>query len=800
MSTTTNSTVTTITLPIAQNPTVDFAKLIKKYLFHWPLFLVTLAVFLIGSYFYVKYAKPIYPVTSTLEFKNDVSTTNGVSSDNKTGISELDQISTPVIVENEVEVMQSKKIMYQVVTQLKLWVNYAVKDGLLSTDLYKSTPVDFEFIKQAGAIDPQGMKLQITIKDRNHFALVDQDTKTQHVYKFGQSIKSEFGSWKLLATPNIDNNFYGKLINVTVMDPDAVTDNYLSALKVGLENKDAPFVNLSISDVVPQRGKDILNSVMEIYNKNAMADKNRKSQATIDFIDKRLDSISKDLISNEKLIAMYQTSEGIADISQQTQTDLAGQQQNAKELTDLNLQIQTVEEIENYINSPQGNAMPATGNLTDNGLNSMLDKLSDLQLKKDQMLETTPEKNPIFDPINRQIATLRSSIKEKVVTLKSQLLAQRKQLEGVSSHYSAAISRVPTISSKNSSMTRDADIKEKLYSFLLEQREKISLRYSSAIPDAEIVDDAHAGKVKWPKPAIVYVLASILGICLPIGLIYTRDSFDVKITNRKQIEDVVTIPILGELQYQESSTPIVISKERGKFAIGEQFRVLRTNLYHVHNNNDSGRVTLFTSSTGGEGKSFVSANLAVTLAYAGRKTIIMEMDLRKPKISLTFGLPMDVAGISDYLDGEVRDIKSLIQPSGIPGLDVMGCGSILPNPSELLENEKLDELIGELKKMYDDVLIDSPPIHLVTDALIIARVADASVYIMRQGYTQKVELDFINEIKSEERFPKLNIVFNGIKREKYGYGYNYDNSYYNTYTNKPKKTFKGGVRKFFSRF
>jgi tyrosine-protein kinase Etk/Wzc len=797
---TTNPTVTTITLPIAQNPTVDFAKLVKKYVFHWPLFFVAIVAFGVASYFYIKVTKPVYPVTSTLEFKNDVSTSNAATPDNKTGIGELDQISSPIIVENEVEVMQSKKIMYQVVTQLKLWVNYSIKSGLSSTDLYKSTPVDFEFIKQAGAIDPQGIRLQLTIKDRNHFVLIDQEAKTQRMYKFGQPIKSEFGSWMLNATPNIENNYYGKLINISVADPDAVTDNFLSGLKVGLENKDAPFVNLAISDVVPERGKDILNSVMDIYNKNAMADKNRKSQVTIDFIDRRLDSISKDLISNEKMIALYQTSQGIADIDEQTKTTLAGQQQNTKDISDLNLQIQTVEQIENYIHSPQGNAMPSTGNITDNGLNSMLDKLSDLQLRKDQLLETTPEKNPIFDPINRQITTLKESIGEKVSTLKSQLLAQRKQLEGVGSHYSSQISRVPTLSSKNSSMNRDEDVKEKLYSFLLEQREKISLRYSSAIPDAEIVDDAHAGKAKWPKPAIVYVLAVVLGLALPIGLIYTRDSFDVKITNRKQIEDVVTIPILGELSYQESSTPIVITKERGKFAIGEQFRVLRTNLYHVHNNNDSGRVTLFTSSTGGEGKSFVSANLAVTMAYAGRKTVILEMDLRKPKISLTFGLPLDVAGISDYLEGEPIKLTDLIQPSGIPGLDVLGCGSILPNPSELLEKEKLDEMIDDLRKMYDDIIIDSPPIHLVTDALIIARVADASLYIMRQGYTQKVELDFINEIKSEERFPKLNIIFNGIKREKYGYGYNYDNSYYNSYTNRPKKTVAGGVRKFFSRF
>lgn len=416
------------------------------------------------------------------------------------------------------------------------------------------------------------------------------------------------------------------------------------------------------------------------------------------------------------------------------------------------------------------------------------------------MLATTPEKNPIFDPINRQIATLQGAIKDKISTIKSGLIASRNQLKSFNSGFQTSIRKVPGQEREFTGLKRNQDVKEKLYTYLLEEREEISLNYAASVSDAQIVDDAHAGKIKWPKPAIVYVLAFLLGLAAPAGLIYSRDSFDVRITNRKQIEDAVTIPILGELSYQESSTPIVISQGRGKFAIGEQFRVLRTNLYHVHNTNESGRVTLFTSSTGGEGKSFVSANLAVTLAYASRKTVILEMDLRKPKISVTFGLPTDHVGISNYLDGEKLKMEDIIQPSGIPGLDVIGCGSILPNPSELLERATLDELIVNLRQMYDDVIIDSPPIHLVTDALIIARVADASLYIMRQGHTQKAELDFINEIKSEKRFPKLNIIFNGIKRDKYGYGYNYDNSYYNSYTEKRKHTVGSMVKKFFSRF
>ena len=771
---TSNQQITTITLPVAQNQSLDFGKIIKKYLFHWPLFILTLLILGTASYFYLQYAHPIYPITATLEFKDNNSTASAPTSE-KTGLQALDQISSPIIVENEIEVMQSKQIMFQVVNKLKLWVGYTKKDGLSSSDLYTSSPVDFEFVKTQGTLDPEGEKLKIIINNKDHFTLVTDEQQ--------QRFK------------------YGSTIEISVMDPDVVTDNYLTGLKVQLENKDAPFVSLSFSDQVPQRGKDILNALMDIYRKNAINEKNKKAQNTIEFIDKRLDSISRDLVSTEKMVEGYKTSQGITDIASQSENYVEDRSANEKAMHDIDIQIQIVEDLDKYINSPKNSGkQPTAGGLTDAELNSMLDKLSDLQLKKDQYLATTPEANPIFIPINKQIATLQDEIRDKIKTIKQGLLATKSRLQTYNEGYMSSIKRVPGQERVYVGMQRNSDVKVKLYTYLLEEREEISLNYAASVSDAQIVDDAHAGKMKWPKPVVVYLLAFVLGLSLPAGLIYSRDSLDVRITNRKQIEDAVAVPILGELSYQESSTPIVISQGRGKFAIGEQFRVLRTNLYLVHNTNNSGRVTLTTSSTGGEGKSFVSANLAVTLGYAGRKTVILEMDLRKPKTSIMFGLPTDHIGISNYLDGEKCALKELIQPSGIPGLDVIGCGSILPNPSELLEKPELDELIGKLREIYDDIIIDCPPIHLVTDALIIARVADASLYVIRQGYTQKDELDFINEIKSEKKFPKLHIIFNGIKRDKYGYGYNYDNSYYNTYTDKHKNTIGVVFKRFLTRF
>lgn len=794
--TTNDNRLTTITLPVSQNHTTDFAKVFKKYVFHWPIFFLSVAIFVALAFFYLKYAKPVYPINATIEFKDSKAQDN--RQQDKENLNQLDQISTPIVFENEIEVLKSKKIMLQVVNSMNLWVGYSKKEGMVSTDLYKNSPVKFQFIKMPAKIDDKGIKLDITVDNAQGFTVEDKNGKRSQ-FKYGQYIQSDFGLWKLDATSFI-GSYIGSKIVINVGDPSNVADYFVGGLKSTLDDKEVPFVNLSMSDVVPQRGIDVLNAVINTYLKAAIDEKNRKTEATIRFINKRIDSIGKDLHMSEAEIQSYASSQGLTNIEQQSQTYVQDAQVSQKALDDINLQIRIINSIENYVSSPGTNKQPSTVGLQDASLNAMLDKLTEAELRKQNLLANNPPDNPVFEPLNNEISALQANIREKIRNDKETLLLTRGQLQSTNSRAESQIRSVPGQQTQLTGMQRDKDVEAKLYSFLLEQREALSLKFASTVSDAKVVDYAHASDSKWPKSSIVYALALFAGMIIPIGIIYTRNSFDDKITHRRQIEQEVDIPILGELSFQESSTPIVITKERGSFAIGEQFRALRSKLYQVLDNNENGKVCVVTSSTSGEGKSFVSANLAVTLAYAARKTIILEMDLRKPKIASIFELTDEHIGISDYLESDHLKIDDLIRPSGIPGLDFMSAGTVQDNPSELLEKVNLDNLIDILRKKYDFVIIDSPPIHLVTDALIIARVTDAALYVIRQGYTLKEELDFINEVKNENRFSKLNLIFNGIKREKYGYGYNYNNSYYNTYTSRPKKTFGRTMKGFLSRF
>jgi tyrosine-protein kinase Etk/Wzc len=803
--------ITTLALPADGNePSSNVSILIKKYIYHWPLFVIGVLLTLTAAYFYLKLAKPVYPIVATLEFKTPTSSSASLTVNQNSTEQQLDPIDKPVIVENEIEVMKSKKLIYQVVDNLQLWVSYYQKDGLRSVDLYGRNPVKFEFVKKHEPIGPAGQKLEIVIKDESSFVLNDKigGAKT---YKFGDEVNGAFGTWRLNATDDLQSSI-GKDVKIIIQDPDLVTDSYQTGIKVELENKDAPFVNLQSTDQVPQRGKDVLNALLALYLQYAMEDKNKLSQKTLKFIDFRLDSLKKELNTIEGQFENYKSSNNITDITAQAQSFRELQQANVKSLNDINLHLSVLNSLERYANSSQNSdKMPAIdASLGDLSLVPLYDRLTQLQLDRQKLLATTPEANPLFIPINKQILSLKNDFKEKIAIIKGSLLAQKRELESVGSTVRSDLKQIPGQDKEYSTLKRLQETKENVYKFLLEKREQVALRYASSISDSEIVDDAHAGKVKWPIVPLVYGLAFIMGLGAAAGLLFARDSFNDLITSRRQIEDETEIPILGELSYQSTDQQIVVTEGRSKFAIGEQFRVLRTNLYHLHGNSDKGRVTLFTSSVSGEGKSFVSSNLAVTLAYASRKTIILEMDLRKPKVSVSFGLSPDNPGIGNYLAKLETNLSKLIQSSGIPGLDILGCGPILPNPSELLEMDTLDELINKLKETYDDIIIDSPPIHLVTDALIISRVADASLYVVRQGYTHKYELEFVNGINEANRFPKFTIVFNGVSKDAsgyggYGYGYGYGgyggySNSYNSYATKEKTTFSSIMKGILSRF
>ena len=768
----------------------DLKTVLYKYLYHWPLFLAGLLLASAGAYIYLKTVNSVYEVSATILVKDEKKTPQ-----EKSALQELDQTSSPKIAEAEIEILRSKKLMNRVVGELNLNTNYSLSKDLKTIDLYKDSPIIYTLIKASKV--PDNVNIDVLIKSREIFEIQNMG-KNPKTFKFNTPIKSSFGIWKLKSKGFIED-YVGKIISINIANPEQIAINYSKSIDAHLLDKSAPTIGLFITDQVPDRGKDVLNTLIKAYNLETSSEEKRTTQSTIEFIDKRLATLTGELNSAEREVEGFRSSQGLTDINSQSKVYLENVQVNDNKLNEVNVQLNVINGIERYLNSSSNTENPpATIGISDPALNSSIESLAQLQLKRVALLATTPETNPVFEPIDRQIRITKSAIRQSIQGIKSSLSSSKSELQSFNNTFESSIRNIPGQERQFVSMKRQQSIKENLYVYLLQKREELSLSYASTLADARIVDNANVGDIKWPRIPLILSIALLLGLGLPFLVIYFRNSFNNKITSKRDIENAMNINILGELSYDELAKDLVVMDNKHQM-VGEQFRALRTNMHYLHDNKKGrGRVTLFTSSISGEGKSFVSSNIAASLALSGRKTVILEMDLRKPRISGIFNSQTEHIGISDFLSSDISMEEIVVPYKSIPNLSIISSGHIPPNPSELLERERLAEMITWLRENYDDILIDSPPLHLVTDAMIIARFVDVSFYVIRQGYTGMDELNYIKDIYDSDKLPNMNIVFNGIQKDRYGYGYAYDNSYY--LADNPKPAFNKSLKLFVSRF
>jgi len=744
----------------------DLREIFYTYGYHWPLFVLSMVICLAVAYVYVGYVKPTYHVKAKLTIKDDKK-----SAVSNLALEELNVTSGPKQIESEIEILKSRPLIGQVIDELQLWSNYSITENYVTTDLWAKTPVKLELIEPAGHIKKRNYL--ITIESKDAFMLTKANGEILRA-SFSDHFNSDFGVWKLNPTTDLES-FIGKTITIHLQDPTSIVNRYQSGI-VAILNKVAPIIDMSIDDQVPERGTAILNHLIAAYKNYNIIDKNKETQNTLKFIDERLASLAGELTHVEKDVEGYKSSIGLTDISSKSQYYLTNVQLNDGRLNEVDIQLNVIEGIEDYVNNAEksGNA-PATIGITDPGLVSLVEQLSRLQIQRDKLLAITPEGNPIFTPLNKQINSTKTSIKETVKGIKSSLLATKRQLDKNNNKFESSIKNIPGQERKYVSIKRQQGIKESLYVYLLQKREEVALSYASTITDARTIEEAYFEEPQSEK-GFPFAMALLIGTLFPTALIYTRNAVRNRVLTRTDIEIMTNAPIICELANAEkNATLVVLDGER--FALGEQLRVLRTNLLYENTRQQRGKVTLFTSSIAGEGKSFVASNVGASLAASGKKTVILELDLRKPKISKIFNLEITETGLSSFLAGRVSK-EELIMPSNIhPNLFVIKSGGIPANPSELLEGQEMRWLIDQLRDEFDNILIDSPPLHLVTDALILAPLCDVCLYMVRHNFTPKSELRFIDEIYRSRRLPTMNLVFNGVEMDK-RYGYSVDYGYY----------------------
>lgn len=746
---------------------------IRRYLRYWYLFPIFIAIAFTAAFFYLQITQPVYSSRTTILIKDEEKGLGGAQGDMLSELS--NQFGGNKLVENELEILKSQTLMEQVVKDLNLDVAYTATNGLRTISLYDASPVIIkpEVITTAGLLEP----LEIHIVDSTHFRFNDEES----LHTYGQRFNNSWGAFVV----NKGKPSEYSDVNVIFRDVNNLAEGMLGRLTVSQPNVKSTVIELSYEDVSMQRGKDVLNKLLDVYVQSSLSDKNSEASNTLKFIETRLGLITGELGEVEKDVESYKTTKGITDISAESQLFLENIKENDAKLNEVNTQISILESVDNYIkNAGDGGVAPATYMINDPVLVSLLTKFNELELQREKYARTTTTNNPLLQTINTQLDGTRQAIRENVQNLRRGMDVTRQNLQGINTRFSAGLRSIPEKEREFVGIKRQQSIKENLYLYLLQKREETALMYASTVTDSRLIDApiSSFNPIK-PKRSLIWLSSCVAGLAIPFLLINLLFLLNNTVQTREEIEKSTHASILGEIGHMktEKGEPgeDAIIKMTSRSAVAEQFRALRTNLQYL---GDGGcRVLMFTSSIGGEGKSFVSINLAASLAYSDKRVLLIGLDLRKPTLHERLQVPNQY-GVSNCLIGQGKP-SDFIQSTVVhPKFNVLTSGPIPPNPSELLSNGRLPVLIKELREEYDYILIDSPPFGLVTDSSLIAEHVDATLYLVRYNYTLVDHLRRIGDIQRAKRFSNLSVIFNGVNYGAgYGYGYGYGGYGYGYY-------------------
>ncbi len=750
----------------------DYKHLIMQYLKFWYLYVLGLLFCFSLAYLYLQYATPEYPIGATILINGNKSSDfsqNAV-------YSELETYQSVKKIEDEAEVLKSVSLMVEAIKKLDLNVSYFVKDNYFrDKEIFGAQlpiKVHLERYDSAAFFDKEMLtKFKVHILDEENFQLEDEEEKTSN-HQFGEKLAFPFGEFYIEQLKEIE---YPSTVIINFNNPYSLPGRYSGKLEVLIVNKLASVLRLGFTDPVPQKGVLVLNSLIEAYNKEAMLNKNQTARNTIDFINEQLDSVTNDLLKIESLAENYKKENKITELSSDAELYAASFNEGKEQLAEYSIQLDVLSSIENYLMDQQEEyqAVPSSFNIQDQTLKSYITQFNDLHRDRERMLRTTQPGNPLVLEKDQQLRTVRRNILENIKNIKTSVEIARNNLLARTTELEIQSGKVPEIERRLLEINRQQAIKQEHYQYLVKKREEAAMSLAATtVSNSRIIDPAMAGSNPTkPNKILILGFAFFLGFGGPLGLVFIYYQLNTKIKVRKDVTSKTNISILGEVSHHDDKAPIAISKGV-RTPVAEQFRLIRTNLQFALPNKDK-KVVLVTSSTSGEGKTFFSLNLGVSMSLADKKVVILEFDLRKPLLLEYLGMMGDI-GISDYLQNDSLTISDLIVKSDkLPeNLDILGCGTLPENPSELMLLPKVGYFLDQLKDMYDVIIIDSAPVGQVADAFSLSKFSDITTYIMRYNYTTSDMIDFMNENKKEKKLKNPVIVLNDAKT-KLSYGYDY---------------------------
>lgn len=742
--------------------------LLSKYFSWWPLFAVLIVLCLTGAYLYLRYTTPIYQSVATLMVKDKEQESSVLESFNV-----FDSKKT---VENEVQVLRSRGLAREVASSLRLYAPIFQQNRIRSTSAYTSSPVVIE-LKNLDSIRPvQKVEFRYVQSTQK----VEMDGKSYDLLEWNET---PYGELRFLPNKNYRSSpeeaeqtksFYFNLMSLR-----SAGSTVLSGLELSVPNKQATVITLSFKDEQPRRAEDILNELVTVYNNAAINDKSRLARNTMDFIDKRLSLVFKELDSVEQSLEKYKRDNSIVDITSQGQSFLQTIGSNDQKVVEINMQLAVLNKVEEYVlGKERGTGSIVPSSINDPTLGQLLNRLYDLEAQNEKSKLTMGENFPARIALTEQINQIKPNILENIQNQRRSLNASLQILRDNSNQYNAYLNSLPQKEKGMLDISRQREIKNSIYTYLLEKREETALSFYSTISDSRLLDPAEtSGYPISPNKRAVWMTALLLALGLGIVIVEIKGLLNRNVMSRSEIEKVTRTPIIGEIIHEPNKSSIVISEGVRSLA-AEQFRQLRTSLGYLGINSEKKKL-LITSCVPGEGKSFVCANLGISLALIEKKVVLIELDIRKPKLSKLFGMNQEV-GITHYFIKE-KTAEQIVRPTNVsPNLSIISCGPIPPNPSELILNGELDKLLDTLQKSFDYIIIDTSPVVPVTDAYLISPMCDATLFVMRYGVTPKAHLQKFDKNNRQNALKNLAIVFNGVKASglgNYAYAYAYGDGY-----------------------
>ena len=755
----------------------DLKAEIFKYLKHWKWLVFGCFLGLTLAYLYNRYTLPKYATEATMMvLKDESNNIVGALPSGGTSILAFENNS----LENQIVNIKSKRLVEGVVDELDLNVTYHVEGNVIAVEAYKSTPVVIEFLSEKSLVHESTLNIWVTPISATSYNLETSDGSSKQ-YEFGEPVTLNGVSF--LIAPNKEEIRSNVTVNILVRPLRDVANEYIWSMTVAPQGKAQDILSLSIVGEVPQKSQDFLNTLMMHFNADGVADKRQVAENTSEFIRQRLELITEELDSVEGGIADFKSENRFMSVESSAGQYLSKSSMAEQEIFSLETQLMVLEGVENTLQSAKPyQLLPEGMGLEQGGMGSAIGNYNQLVLQRNAYLKTGTSQNPVVETITEQLDALRENILNNIDQTRSSINIQLRELNQLDRTAEGQFSTFPGLEKGIRSIERQQEIKEQLYLFLLQRREESAIAFASTSPVAKVIDPAFTyNQPVDPKPWLILAGGGIIGLLIPLLIIFVINFLDTKVHHKGDLNPLIKhIPFLGEIPKVNKEEEAVIQLN-DRSPLAESFRILRTNLAYLvqSRNKDRAEVIYVTSTIKGEGKTFISFNLARTLASTGKKILLIGADVRNPKLHKFAGSTLETKGLSDFLydhDLLPENVIHRENQDNIP-VDMVFSGAIPPNPAELLMNDRMEELIAGQKPNYDFIIVDTAPTMIVTDTLLISQLADTTIYVVRAGFTEKKLLDFPKDLKQQGKLKGLAFVLNDVDYSKFSYGAKYGYSY-----------------------